>query len=291
MRIDKPNLNKGIYDANNQIGLAGSILSSTGAGIAWTAAGTGSGTGTIGGSIADRQVAFGNGSNAISGAATFVYTGLGSVGIGTATPTQYLHVHGSTRLNGGIYDSSNSVGLAGSVLTSTGSGIAWTSIVELEMHVTGEGSENTLVKWTGASDPTTVVGDSSITDTGTQVTITNPLDVQGFTTSTGFWGPGTNITNLNADNLASGTIISARISGSYTGVTDVGTLNQLTVTGISTLGVTSFTSAVRDSSGSLGIAGSVLSSTGSGVAWTAAGTSSPSSITEGMIAARALGGL
>ena len=38
--------------------------------------------------------------------------------------------------------------------------------------------------------------------------------------------------NLNADNLTSGTVPSARIAGSYTGITDVGTLSALNVTGI-----------------------------------------------------------
>lgn len=40
--------------------------------------------------------------------------------------------------------------------------------------------------------------------------------------------------NLNADNLTSGTVPSARIAGSYTGITDVGTLTTLNVTGTAT---------------------------------------------------------
>jgi microcystin-dependent protein len=39
------------------------------------------------------------------------------------------------------------------------------------------------------------------------------------------------ITNINASNLASGTVPSARVAGAYTGVTSVGTLGSLTVTG------------------------------------------------------------
>lgn len=39
------------------------------------------------------------------------------------------------------------------------------------------------------------------------------------------------VTNINASNLASGTVPSARVSGAYTGVTSVGTLGSLTVTG------------------------------------------------------------
>jgi len=44
------------------------------------------------------------------------------------------------------------------------------------------------------------------------------------------------ITNINASNLASGTVPSARVAGAYTGVTSVGTLGSLAVTGDITRG-------------------------------------------------------
>jgi hypothetical protein len=43
---------------------------------------------------------------------------------------------------------------------------------------------------------------------------------------------GSNLTNLNASNLASGTVPSARVSGAYTGITQTGTLTSFTSTGI-----------------------------------------------------------
>jgi hypothetical protein len=49
----------------------------------------------------------------------------GNVGIGTATPSQNLQVQGNARITGGLYDSNNNVGTAGSVLSSTGSGLSW----------------------------------------------------------------------------------------------------------------------------------------------------------------------
>jgi len=49
----------------------------------------------------------------------------GNVGIGTASPSQALHVSGSARVTGAYYDSSNSAGSSGQVLSSTGSGTAW----------------------------------------------------------------------------------------------------------------------------------------------------------------------
>jgi hypothetical protein len=51
--------------------------------------------------------------------------GNGNIGIGTTSPSQALHVSGSARVTGAYYDSSNSAGSSGQVLSSTGSGTAW----------------------------------------------------------------------------------------------------------------------------------------------------------------------
>jgi hypothetical protein len=51
--------------------------------------------------------------------------GNGDVGINTTAPTQKLHVVGSARITGAIYDSLNSSGSSGQVLSSTGTGTEW----------------------------------------------------------------------------------------------------------------------------------------------------------------------
>lgn len=64
------------------------------------------------------------------------------------------------------------------------------------------------------------------------------------TITTGTWSgsfgavSGANLTSLNASNLGSGTVPSARISGSYTGITGVGTLASLTIDGASSPSIT-----------------------------------------------------
>jgi hypothetical protein len=52
-----------------------------------------------------------------------------SLAVGTGTATQTLHVQGTARITGAIYDSANSAGIAGQVLQSTGSvtGAQWIS--------------------------------------------------------------------------------------------------------------------------------------------------------------------
>jgi hypothetical protein len=118
------------YDSANTQGNNGQILSTTGSATLWI------NVGTIAGTISAPAIAFGNANNNIIGVSTFVYYGIGSVGIGTATPTQFLHVNGAARLSGQLYDINNSPGAGGTggvggglVLAPsvTGSGIAWTS--------------------------------------------------------------------------------------------------------------------------------------------------------------------
>ena len=51
----------------------------------------------------------------------------GNVGIGTASPDQKLHVSGNARVTGAYYDSNNSPGASGQVLSSTATGTDWVS--------------------------------------------------------------------------------------------------------------------------------------------------------------------
>jgi hypothetical protein len=57
-------------------------------------------------------------------------------------------------------------------------------------------------------------------------------DVLRFNSTSVEWenGDGANIANLNAGNLASGTVPTARVSGSYTGITGTGSLNAGSIT-------------------------------------------------------------
>ena len=69
------------------------------------------------------------------------------IGIGTLAPQKELHVVGDTILSGHLYDSINSTGLGGYVLTSKGGGPQWKMIEDVLSGVGGAGSPNYVPKW------------------------------------------------------------------------------------------------------------------------------------------------
>jgi len=118
-----------IADSFNVSGAANNLLTSFANGTAWSSfVQLGIVTGTSGGS----RIAFFSTPNQLTGVTTFVYTGLGSVGIGTATPTQFLHVQGGSRLSGSVFDFNNvpgvALGIVSQVMYSTGTGVTWAPV-------------------------------------------------------------------------------------------------------------------------------------------------------------------
>ena len=267
----------GIYDSNNNIGLAGSVLSSTGSGVAWIAAGVGTGSGTIGGSISSSQIAYGSGTNSIAGSNNLWFTGT-NLGIGTSSPLYNLVVQGTARITGALYDVNNSAGAAGYVLGSTGAGIAWTAAGGGSGNINGALIANQVVVASGSN---TIVGFSTFVYTNGNLGIgtTNPIQtltvqgsvfISGIVTANTFSGSGSLLTNLNAFNLSTGTVPSSVVSGAYSGITSLGTLTQLNVSGITTVNNIYYKSLFYDINNSPGSSGNILSSTGAGVAWSSA---------------------
>jgi len=103
----------------------------------------------------------------------------GNVGVGTIGPSQKLHVAGNLRVTGAIYDSTNSAGSSGQILSSTGTGTDWVSLSSIS-GVDGTGTANYVPKWTDAD----TIGNSAIYDNSGNIGIgtTNPgakLEVVG----------------------------------------------------------------------------------------------------------------
>ena len=73
----------------------------------------------------DRLISFGGHNFDFDNAKLFIDGANGKVGIGTSTPSDLLHVAGDMRIDGALKDNTNSTGMTGQVLTSTGSGFEW----------------------------------------------------------------------------------------------------------------------------------------------------------------------
>ncbi len=103
------------------------------------------------------------------------------VGIGTNTPTQRLHVFGSARVDGGYYDSSNSQGTTGQVLSSTGTATSWIDGSAIPGALSGSGTANYVARFTSSD----VLGNGSIQDSGTAVSIGTNVGSNVLTVNSG----------------------------------------------------------------------------------------------------------
>ncbi len=129
--------------------------------------------------------------------ASDIYYTAGNVGIGTPTPTQDLHVAGNARIEGALYDSSNSAGTSGYVLQTTGTGFSWVATSSLglgggdtlgslsDVTLTAPGSGEFLSyngsAWVNVAAPS---GGSLFTDSGTLTYLTSTTDNLAVGTST-----------------------------------------------------------------------------------------------------------
>jgi hypothetical protein len=162
------------------------------------------GTSTI--TLGDNYVNLGT-----AGSTRLVINSSGNVGIGMTSPSQKLHVSGNARVTGAYYDSNNSAGTSGQVLSSTVTGTDWVSLSEIS-GVDGTGTANYVAKWSDAD----TITNSVIYDNGTNVGIgtTSPgakLDVSadilvnGLTIGRGAGNSATN-TAVGLSALANNTI-------------------------------------------------------------------------------------
>ena len=97
----------------------------------------------------------------------------GNVGIGDnlIAPEHRLHVSGDAIISGVLYDSTNSSGVSGHVLTSEVGGPQWKMIEDVLSGVGGNGTANYVPKW----EDSDTIGNSIIYDNGSNIGIGNAL--------------------------------------------------------------------------------------------------------------------
>jgi hypothetical protein len=147
-----------------------------------------------------------NGSNVSSGV---VGVAVGGTGVSSYTTGDLLYASGAATLS-----KLSDVAL-GDCLISGGVGVApsWGSCAATGT-ITGSGTVNTIALFNSAN----TIANSDLSQSGSTVT------ASGAFVATSLQGDGSAITNLNASALATGTVPSSVVSGSYTGITGVGTL-------------------------------------------------------------------
>ena len=89
------------------------------------------------------------------------------VGIGTDEPEHHLHVSGDAIISGVLYDSTNSSGVSGHVLTSEVGGPQWKMIEDVLSGVGGNGTAEYIPRWTDSD----TIGDSVISQSGSNIGI------------------------------------------------------------------------------------------------------------------------
>ena len=146
---------------------------------------------------------------------------LSNVGIGTTNPTEDLDVAGDVRIRGGLYDKDNQSGTSGQLLVSTETGIDWQDASSVSIIQT---IFNTTLTGIGISEEGVGIG--------TDFTSFNFIG-PGVTASAN----GTSV-NVNVEDYVSNAGVSTSVIGG------IGSITQLNVSGISTLGTVKISSGI-----------------------------------------------
>jgi len=91
-----------------------------------------------------------------------------------------LHVNGAARVTGGYYDSSNSSGTTGQVLSSNGSSTSWIDGSAIPGTLSGSGIANSVPRFTSSD----TLGNGAIQDNGSVISVGTV--------------PGTNVVTVNS---------------------------------------------------------------------------------------------
>ena len=111
------------------------------------------------------------------GSSQFLINTDGNVGINNTSPEHRLHVAGDAIISGYLYDSTNSTGVDGYVLTSKEDGPQWKMIEDVLSGVGGNGTANYIPKW----EDEDTIGDSVIAQSGDAIGVGTAMPAGTFT--------------------------------------------------------------------------------------------------------------
>ena len=125
------------------------------------------------------------------------------LGVGTTTPTQALDVQGSAKISNAIYDSLNSPGTSGQVLSSTVTGTQWTTAAG-GGNISGSGVNNEYAIFTG----TNTIGTGNISQNiAGDIVISSGSDLSVSNADIGLSGGRLLMTNAGVTQVENGTTI------------------------------------------------------------------------------------
>ena len=217
-----------IYGLNYQgdgAGVSAQTYRTSGTGVAYGIKANAGNSGTQAGTnIAGWFNANGTGTTNYS-----IITTAGFVGLNTASPTQQLHVTGNARVTGAYYDSNNSAGTAGQVLSSTATGTDWVDATTGDITSVVAGTGMTGGGTSGAVT-LNVIGGTGITanadDIAIDATVATLTGTQTFTNKSGSNSQWTN--DEGYTDLVVGTAATNAMAGDTTTITTTQAANIVT---------------------------------------------------------------
>lgn len=296
----------GSLDVQGSLGTAGQYLSSTGTGLLWVTAPSAT-IGTLqqtltAGAIATVGLEIQSAAIIASGASGEVrVTTPASLNVtGVSNFSNIVNISNTSLVfnaTGTITDGIGAKGSAGQLLTSTSTGLAWSSTIPTAaiptlQQVLNAGTTAASVGMTFSGTSSIILGaNNTLTTSGVnQFNGNNKFIATGNTATTAAIGFGTNATMYAGASIGTaGQVLTATGTGVNWTTLSVAanTLQQVLDAGNSATGAsaditiagTLDATTITDGGGSKGSAGQVLSSTGSALSWTAAGTGAVQQVT------------